>query len=189
MTKKATILFLITFCIVCGFFVRSFASQEISLVINDKKVQCEVPPIIVSDRTLVPVRVLFEYYDAKVSWNESLRQVMVISGTTVMIFNIDSKIMYLNGAVHTLDAAPIIVNDRTLVPVRFISAKLGYVVKWDEKSRTVSVTKPKETSSSVSMTKPTEKEEDNSDKNLVKLSSIRVNEKTDYERIVFNFLM
>ena len=184
LTKKAFILFLITLCIVYSFFVRSFASDEISLVINNKKVQCEVPPIISNDRTLVPVRVLFEYYDAKVSWNESLRQVMVISGTTVMIFNIDSKIMYLNGAVHTLDAAPIIVNDRTLVPVRFISEKLGYVVKWDGNSRTVSVTKPKETSSSVSITKPTEKEED--DKNLIKLSSIGVNDKIGYCEITLN---
>ena len=179
MIKKIIVLLAIILCAVFSLSICSSASNEISLVINNTKVECEVPPIISNDRTLVPVRVLFEYYDAKVSWNESLRQVMVISGTTVMIFNIDSKIMYLNGAVHTLDAAPVIVNDRTLVPVRFISENLGYIVKWDGLSRTVSVSKPKETSSSVSTTKPVESNKDNVNSNLVKLSSIRIGEKDD----------
>lgn len=175
MIKKIFFSVLILLCIFACLCVTSFASDDISLVINSEKVKCEVPPVISNDRTLVPVRVLFEYYDAKVSWNESLRQVMVISGTTVMIFNIDSKIMYLNGAVHNLDAAPVIVNDRTLVPLRFISEKLGYLVGWDAKTRTVSVTKPKEHSSSVSITKPSTEEKETDD---IKLSAINVNEKT-----------
>ncbi len=187
MLKKITVLFAIILCVVFCLSVCSSASDEISLVINNKKVECEVPPIISNDRTLVPVRVLFEYYDAKVSWNESLRQVMVISGTTVMIFNIDSKVMYLNGAVHLLDAAPVIVNDRTLVPVRFISEKLGYIVKWDASTRTVSVSKPKETTSSVSTTKPVENNKDKDNPDLVKLSSIRVGEKDDYCEITVVF--
>ena len=181
MIKKILGLFLITLCIIFTFCVSSFAADEISLVINNKKVECEVPPVISNDRTLVPVRVLFEHYDAKVSWNGELRQVMVISGTTVMIFNIDSKIVYLNGAAYTLDAPPVIINDRTLVPVRFISEKLGYTVGWDSATRTVSVSKPKETTSSVTITKPSSK---NEDKNKIELSSIKVNEKSDYSEIM-----
>lgn len=180
MIRKIFVLFLITLCVIFSFCASSFAADEISLVINNKKVECEVPPVISNDRTLVPVRVLFEHYNAKVSWNGELRQVMVISGTTVMIFNIDSKIVYLNGAAYTLDAPPVIINDRTLVPVRFISEKLGYIVGWDSATRTVSVSKPKETTSSVTITKPSLKEED---KNKIMLSSIKVNEKSDYSEI------
>ena len=179
MTKKITLIcILMVLVFVCTYF-SAYASDSISLVINNKKVECEVPPVIVNSRTLVPVRVLFEHLDAKVDWNGSLRQVMVTSGTTVMIFNIDSKIVYLNGAIHTLDAAPVIMNDRTLVPVRFISEKLGFIVGWDGSARCVSITKPKEHSSSVSITKPSQ--DDENDKRI-KLTSVKLNEtKSSYE--------
>ncbi len=182
MTKKITLICILTVLVFACTYFSAYASDSISLVINSKKVECEVPPVIVNDRTLVPVRVLFEHLDAKVDWNGSLRQVMVTSGTTVMIFNIDSKIVYLNGAIHTLDAAPVIINDRTLVPVRFISEKLGFIVGWDGSARCVSITKPKEHSSSVSITKPPA--DDVNDKRI-KLTSVKLNEtKTSYEIIV-----
>ncbi len=129
--------------------VFSLADSDISLVINGKKANCDVPPEIVNGRTMVPVRVLFEYYNADVSWNEILRQAVIKSGDTVMIFNIDSRLMYLNGEAHTLDAAPFIKEGRTLVPVRFISEKLNYSVDWNDSTRTVSVKKTNEYTSSV----------------------------------------
>ncbi len=46
-----------------------------------------------------------------------------------------------DGAVSTLDASARIVNDRTLVPVRFISEAFGKTVDWDEQTRTVTIDK------------------------------------------------
>ncbi len=171
--------------------VFSLADSEVSLVINGKKASCDVPPVIVNGRTMVPVRVLFEYYNADVSWDDNLRQAVIKSGSTVMIFNIDSRLMYLNGEAHILDAAPFIKEGRTLVPVRFISEKLNYIVNWNEASRTVSVTKPDEVSSSVTSPKPTEGEakppEDNSsdDNNKISVNSIQAKNTGDtYEVLV-----
>ena len=72
MIKKILALFLLALCIIFIFCISSFAADEISLVINNKKVECEVPPVIFNDRTLVPVRVLFEHYDAKVRHDGAL---------------------------------------------------------------------------------------------------------------------
>lgn len=119
-----------------------FASDDITLVVNNEIVSCDVPPIISNDRTLVPVRVLFEHLDADVYWDPVLRQVVVAADGKIMIFNIDSKIMYLNDQSYTLDAAPIIKDDRTMVPIRFVSENLGYDVDWDGDNRTVYVSTP-----------------------------------------------
>jgi len=42
----------------------------------------------------------------------------------------------------TLDVAPVIVNNRTLFPARFIAEQLGYQVGWDDVYRIVTVTSP-----------------------------------------------
>ncbi len=115
------------------------SSDDLTLIINQKKVDADVNPMIINDRTMVPVRILLETLGADVEWNDALRQVVVMSGATVMIFTIGSSNVYIGGNVVKLDAAPVIVNSRTLVPLRFISENLGYKVDWDADTRTVYV--------------------------------------------------
>ncbi|MBR3933986.1 MAG: N-acetylmuramoyl-L-alanine amidase [Clostridia bacterium] len=173
MKKIISVICILTILLsMCSCF-NAFAN-DISLVIDNKKVACDVPPIISNDRTLVPVRALFEHLNAKVTWNEVLRQVIVTSEKQMMIFNIDSKIAYLNGAVYALDVAPTIINGRTLVPVRFVSENLGYKVDWDNSTRTVIIkspaaaTPPSTQTPSVEDTKP--------DTSLAKISGVTVSE-------------
>ena len=47
---------------------------------------------------------------------------------------------YVNGVASTLDAAPIIRNSRTMLPVRFVAENLGATVGWDGATSTVTVT-------------------------------------------------
>lgn len=49
--------------------------------------------------------------------------------------------LLLNGQDITTIASPIIQNDRTLVPIRFIAEQLGAQVKWNNEDRTVNVVK------------------------------------------------
>lgn len=46
---------------------------------------------------------------------------------------------YVNGTAHTLDAAPVIRNSRTMLPVRFVAENLGATVGWDGATSTVTV--------------------------------------------------
>lgn len=52
----------------------------------------------------------------------------------------DIKIV-IDGKTVTTDVAPMIVNSRTMVPVRVISENLGADVEWDNSTRTISVAK------------------------------------------------
>ncbi len=48
----------------------------------------------------------------------------------------------VNGREIATDVPPVIVNGRTFVPARFVSEALGAEVGWDEKTRTVTITRP-----------------------------------------------
>jgi len=168
-----------------------FAADDVKLVVNDKKVTCDVPPVIINSRTMVPVRSLFEYLDANVSWNDALKQVIVTSDETVMIFTINSNIAYLNTGTVYLDAVPVIIDSRTLVPVRFISENLGYDVEWNGTSRTVYVTKntktealPEADSGNQSDSRPDTKPSEEPDRTFAaNITSVDVRQKAEHLEI------
>jgi|GEM_PF-6433270 len=87
-------------------------------------------PIVVSDRTLVPVRAVFESIGAEVTWDSDARRVTVSwTGNQAAVF-IGSTTAWVNGSRRTLDVAPRIVGDRTMVPLRFLAEALGLKVEW-----------------------------------------------------------
>ena len=59
---------------------------------------------------------------------------------TEVKLQIGNKTGYVNGVAKTLDAAPIIKNSRTMLPVRFVAENLGATVGWDGATSTVTVT-------------------------------------------------
>jgi hypothetical protein len=91
-----------------------------------------VHPIIENNHTLVPFRGIFEALDATVDWEAETRKVMAQLGDTTIELTIDSSTAYVNGESIELDIPPRIVNERTLVPLRFIAENFGFDVFWDE---------------------------------------------------------
>ena len=47
--------------------------------------------------------------------------------------------MLVDGEKVTLDAVPIVISGRTLVPVRAIAEGLGATVSWDDSAKTVKI--------------------------------------------------
>lgn len=101
-------------------------------------------PQIVNDRTMVPVRAITEMLGYKVNWIESKQQVEVCDpyiGVPVIIMNINSKLAYYTkyepllgetvGVEKILDSPATLINDRTYVPLRFISEAVGYTVDYN----------------------------------------------------------
>lgn len=52
---------------------------------------------------------------------------------------IDSNISTINGIAKANDIAPVVINDRTMVPLRFITENLGGTVKWNEKTQEITL--------------------------------------------------
>ncbi len=100
-------------------------------------------PVLVNDaRTLLPVRAVVEAVGGTVEWDENTNTATLTYGSGVISLTIDSATAYLNGEAQTLDVAPTTINDRTMLPIRFIAESFGFDVEWDENTQTVTITVP-----------------------------------------------
>lgn len=114
-------------------------TKPLRLVIAGEEVEPDVPPQIVNDRTLVPIRLISEALGARVYWNESTRDVTIIDGDDLIQFRIGDTRAWVNNRSYTLDVPAQLIDDRTLVPLRFVAETMGFRVDWDPYERTVSV--------------------------------------------------
>jgi hypothetical protein len=114
--------------------------KGISVYIDNEPVTFDVPPQIINDRTMVPLRAIFEVLGASVDWNQETKTVTSTKGDTTVKLTIDSNIMYVNGNAVTLDTPACVIDDRTLVPVRAISESYNAKVDWDGDTKTVNIT-------------------------------------------------
>ena len=113
------------------------AQESIKLWINGNYVQTDTAPVIENNRTLVPVRVISENLGIPVEWNAENQQILLQKGETVIAFEIGKAEYGFGDIPNSLDVAPKIINNRTMVPVRAISEIFENKVDWDNTNRTV----------------------------------------------------
>ncbi|MDD2397823.1 MAG: stalk domain-containing protein [Tissierellia bacterium] len=94
-------------------------------------------PIIENDRTMVPLRAVFEVLNCNVKWEESSKSAVVEYGSTKIIIPANSTTAYINGKANSLDVPAKIVNDRIMIPLRFVSEAIEKTVIWDDADKTV----------------------------------------------------
>ncbi len=111
--------------------------KDIVVTLNNNILTFDQPPVIINDRTLVPLRAIFEALGADVKWNPNTRTVSATRGDIKISLVVDTKILTKNGKNIEIDVPATIVNDRTMVPARAISEALGASVDWDPFTRTV----------------------------------------------------
>ncbi|MHB8157075.1 MAG: stalk domain-containing protein [Desulfocucumaceae bacterium] len=95
----------------------------LTTTVNGQQSYTDVPPIIINERTMVPVRFIAENFGAEVQWTEASR--------TVNIELVNKAIsLVADKLVAGLDTPAMIKNGRLLVPLRFVSESLGARVTW-----------------------------------------------------------
>ena len=112
---------------------------EIVVVLDGSPIVFDVKPYVVEGTTLVPVRAIFEALGATVEWDEKTKTVISQMADKTVKLSIDSRTMYVNDKAVTLTYPAVIINGRTLVPVRAISEAFGCIVGWDGKFLQVSI--------------------------------------------------
>jgi hypothetical protein len=118
----------------------AFADSPISLVVNGQTIQCSQPPVMINDRTLVPLRDLDNALGAQTAWDGNTQTVTVTSGNTTLSLTIGSTTLTVNGATQQMDVAPIIINGKTFLPASWVAESLSDTVGWDSSSQTVIIT-------------------------------------------------
>ena len=105
-----------------------------NLSVNGVISEKDAAPVIRNDRTLVPIRFITESLGGKVAWNGITKTVtLTIDGKEIK--------MTIGKTLEKYGVAPVIIDGRTFVPVRFVADELGAAVAWDDATKTVTITK------------------------------------------------
>ena len=115
-------------------------ADEITVYIDGNKLEFDVQSQIIDDRTMVPMRVIFESLGAVVSWDADTRTATGRKGDTVVNVSIDSTTLFKNGEPKALDVPPLLIDSRTLVPARAIAESFDCTVDWISQERKVVIT-------------------------------------------------
>ena len=121
----------------------TLAEEKIKVTLDGQAMDFDVAPIIQNDRVLVPMRAIFEELHCSVDYTDiDGRQIITAKndGNTIG-FKIGSNEMTVNDEKVSLDTAPVIIDDRTLVPLRAVSEAFDYDVNWDGDTKTVTISK------------------------------------------------
>ena len=102
--------------------------------VDNEAVIYDAAPVIRNDRTLVPIRIVTETLGGKVDWNGATKEVTLhIDGKEIK--------MTVGKTLEKYGVAPVIIDGRTFVPVRFVADELGATIAWDDATKTVTITK------------------------------------------------
>jgi Copper amine oxidase N-terminal domain. len=121
-------------------FAEIKGSRPITVYLNGVELYFDSDPVIKNQRTMVPLRKVFESLGQQVEWNESTKTITSKGGDKILKLTIGSNTASINGEEVRLDAEPFIQDGRTLVPLRFVAENLGAGVQWDGANRRVIIT-------------------------------------------------
>lgn len=123
--------------------VVGYANPDIKVVLDGSEIVFDQPPVMIRNRTMVPIRAIFEAMGYSVDWNNETQTATAVRGANIITVKIGDVISYvLNGQAGAYDseAPPQIVSGRTLVPVRAIATYADCTVDWDGDTQTVIIT-------------------------------------------------
>lgn len=123
---------------------------DVNAIVNGETVVNDVAPIVVNDRTMLPIRFVAEALGADVFWDGYLQKVYIKSRKTDISIKIGEKYASVTEKIAQynqqtedveLDSPAFVENDRTYLPLRFVAEKLGADVQWDNATQTITITK------------------------------------------------
>ncbi|MEK4329960.1 copper amine oxidase N-terminal domain-containing protein [Paenibacillus sp. FSL R7-0312] len=118
------------------------AVTPIRIIVDGVQLSTDQPPVMVNGRTMVPLRAIFEAFNAAIKWDQKTQTVTAVQEGTTVILKIGSKTATINNQSVSLDVPGQNLKGRTMVPTRFVSEALGREVGWNQTTKVVTVTTP-----------------------------------------------
>lgn len=111
------------------------------MLVDDETVSIkDAVPVNNGGRVFIPLRVVAEAFGAEVDYDSSNNDIRIISKDTTVVMNTHASLYTVNGALGWMDIAPYVNQDnRTMVPVRFVSVALGYSVDMKPDNKTIAI--------------------------------------------------
>lgn len=140
--KQKLFLIMLAIIMLLPIAFQASANTNIIVYLNNEEIIFDVEPVIVDDRTMVPMRAIAEKLGATVTWDDNTKTAHAYNydeskGVSVTVGS--SYMTDIYNKVITLDAPAIVNNGRTLVPLRAVAEAFKCEVHWDGQTRTVKI--------------------------------------------------
>ncbi len=96
-----------------------------------------IAPVIIDGRTLLPIRAIMDAIGGTIKWDSAERRLDLNYKTTTLNLWIDNKNAVVNGKNMTLDVPPMVISERTMLPLRFVGENLGMKIEWNANTQTI----------------------------------------------------
>ncbi|MGF7032743.1 hypothetical protein J2T17_003666 [Paenibacillus mucilaginosus] len=114
--------------------------DERRVTVNGKTMELQAAPLIREGTTLVPLRFIAEALGTEVQWEASSRSILLSRGEQTIRLTLDQSTALVNGSAVPLEQPPVLWQEVTMVPLRFISERMDQSVSYDPASRTIRIT-------------------------------------------------
>ncbi len=111
--------------------------------INGQERMLDVPARIIAGRTMVPLRFISESFGCSILWDPTTQKIGIVRYDITVNLWIGKDFVEVNGNKLKIDAPPVIVGGRTMVPLRFIAEPFGAKVDWNAQTKEITITWPK----------------------------------------------
>ncbi len=118
-------------------YLLSRYNPRLDIVVDGELITFDNPPYIdAQDRMMVPLRAVAEAMGGEADWEPDSRTAIIMKERTELRFPIGDNKVLVNGEEKTMDTVSVIVQDRTMIPLRFAGEFLGAEVDWNHYTRT-----------------------------------------------------
>jgi len=117
----------------------SARADDIAVRVNGERVHfVSAQPTQIAGRVMIPLRGVLQRLGAdRVQWRPVRQEVVVGGAAGDMRLRIGDRVALVNGRPVELDVPPMVIQDTTMVPLRFVSENLGARVDWLPETQTV----------------------------------------------------
>ncbi|GAK41270.1 copper amine oxidase domain-containing protein [Paenibacillus sp. TCA20] len=116
-----------------------FVIGQKSVTFNGTKKAIDAAPVLKNNTTYVPIKHVLDVFGGRATWDSKNQRVTILRGGKLIDLTVNEKEFILNGQRLSASVAPYISGGRTLVPLRLVSEQLGLTVKWEQKTKTVTI--------------------------------------------------
>ena len=108
-----------------------YTLPPITLFMNESILETPtMPPIQLGNVTLVPLKEILESLDATFEWKNFEKKIYIYYEDTLIVIEIDNVDVWINGETVKLQTPAKIINDKVMVPLRFLSEQMDCEVQW-----------------------------------------------------------
>jgi hypothetical protein len=99
-------------------------------------------PLLVNGRTLLPIRAVIEAMGGVAEWNGGEQKILLSAHGHTLEMWVGREDMTADGSTAAMDVAPEIINDRTMLPLRFVAENTGCLIEWIGSTQEVVIVYP-----------------------------------------------